>query len=328
MRMLIIGGTVFVGRALVECAMARGHEVSLFNRGNTNPDLFPDVEKLRGDRTTDEGLSALDGKTWDAVIDVSAYFPRAVTLSAEKLKDATPHYTLISTISVYDTPPEQGNITEDAPLKSLDDDTVEDVTGDTYGGLKVLCERALDETFAGRSLMIRPGLIVGPHDPTDRFTYWPIRTARGGQMLVPPRDDVLQVIDVRDLAEWTIRMVEQQATGIYNATGPDQPLSFGHVLDVCASVAGNRAATFVDANEETLSERIAPWTDFPLWLPAGRNGLMQVNNEHAVSVGLTFRPIEQTLQDTLTWFEAERGIEDTLKTGVSAEKEADIIAQN
>ncbi len=327
MRILIIGGTVFVGRALVESALARGHDVSLFNRGNTNPDLFPEVEKLRGDRTTDEGLSALDGKTWDAVIDVNAYFPRAVTLATHKLKDAAPHYTFISTISVYDTPPEQGGITESAPLKTLEDETTEAVTGETYGGLKVLCERALEESFGGRTLIIRPGLIMGPHDPTDRFTYWPVRTARGGRMLAPPRDSLLQVIDARDLAEWTIKMVEQAATGVYNAVGPAHPLTYGDVLDACQTAAGSRAATLVYADAEFLNENVAGWTDLPLWLPNGQNGLMQTSNASAVSAGLSFRPLVQTVGDTLAWFEAERGLDDALSVGINAEKEADVLAR-
>lgn len=326
MRILIIGGTVFLGRAITEAALARGHEVTLFNRGNTNADLFPEVTKRRGDRTTEEGLAALEGQTWDAVIDVNAYFPRAVKLLAQKLTEVVGHYTFISTISVYDVPPDEMGITEDAPLKRLADMTTEEVTGETYGGLKVLCEEALTETFADRSLIIRPGIIMGPHDPTDRLTYWPVRSARGGQMLAPPRESVLQAIDARDLAEWTLKLIEQGGTGVYNAAGLAEPISYGSLLDAGTVAASGRAAEVIHAPTEFLSEHVTPWTELPLWLPPGSDGLMHVDNGQAVRSGLTFRPLAQTVADTLAWFESERGLDDTLRAGMNAEREAQLLA--
>ncbi len=213
MKLLVLGGTVFLGRHLVEAATARGHSVTLFNRGQHNPELYPEVEKLRGDRDSD--LSALQGRRWDAVIDTCGYLPRAVRASAELLADAVDHYTFISSISVYadfHTPA----MDESAPVGTLADETVEEVTGETYGPLKALCEQAAERALPGRVLNIRPGLIVGPHDPTDRFTYWPVRVARGGEVLAPGRPHVpVQVIDGRDLAEWTVRMVEaRQVRGL------------------------------------------------------------------------------------------------------------------
>src|SRR5436305_843135 len=264
MRLLIIGGTVFLGRHLVEAALQRGHEVTLFNRGQHNPELFPEVEKLRGDR--DGELSALKGRTWDAVIDTCGYFPRVVRQSAGLLADSVGHYTFISSISVFpeDVPP---GTTENAPLLSMDDETVEEITGETYGPLKVLCERAVEEELPGRTLIIRPGLIVGPNDPTDRFTYWPVRVARGGRTLAPGRPErLIQFIDVRDLAEWNIRMVEDRKTGIFNANGPNYDLSMGSLLESCKDVSGSDAE-FVWVSEDFLTENgVGEWMDMPLWV--------------------------------------------------------------
>ena len=182
----------------MESALARGHEVTLFNRGQHNPNLFPNVEKLRGDRNGD--LSALEGRQWDAAIDTCGFVPRIVRASAELLRNSVKHYTFISSISVF-AQIDKAGLDEDAPLATLKDETVEEVTNETYGALKALCEQAVEQTMPGRTLIVRPGLIVGPDDPTDRFTYWPVRTARGGEMLAPGRpDQATQIIDVRDLA--------------------------------------------------------------------------------------------------------------------------------
>jgi 2'-hydroxyisoflavone reductase len=323
MRLLILGGTRFVGRALTDAAHAAGHTVTLFNRGNTNPDLFPNVERLRGDRDGD--LSALEGRTWDAAIDVSGYIPRHVALSARTLADAVAHYTFISTISVYDT--DAINATngtdEDGPLTTLEDETVEEITGETYGGLKVLCERAAEDAMPDRVLTVRPGLIVGPHDHTDRFTYWPVRVARGGTMLAPPAKGRVQVIDVRDMAAWIIRRVEAGDTATYNAVG--EMLTFSEVIDACKDAAGKSAASVVIADEEMLlAQEVQPWTDLPLWLPDAMDGILRISKERARSAGLTSRPIAETIQDTLAWFQAER--DDDLTTGMSAEKEARVLA--
>src|SRR4030095_11435959 len=211
MRILVIGGTMFLGRHIVEHALARGHEVTLFHRGKTNPHLFPDLEHVLGDRK--ESLEPLAGRRFDAILDTCGYVPRVVKLSAHALSGAAPHYTFISTISVY-SDHKTLNQDETGPTGELEDPTREEITGDTYGPLKVLCEQAAAESFTGRVLVIRPGLIVGPHDPTDRFTYWPVRIARGGEVLAPgPEDTPVQLIDVRDLAAWTVEMMETGRTG-------------------------------------------------------------------------------------------------------------------
>ncbi|MBZ0302858.1 MAG: NAD-dependent epimerase/dehydratase family protein, partial [Anaerolineae bacterium] len=226
MKILLLGGPKFLGRAVIDAALAAGHTVTMFNRGQTNPDLYPQVEKLYGDR--DGQLDPLRGRSWDAVIDTCGYVPRVVRQSAELLAEAVGRYVFISTISVYE---DIVGSSEDSALAVLEDETTEEVSG-AYGGLKVLCERVVQGVYGDRALIIRPGLIVGPHDPTDRFTYWVTRTARGGRMLVPAASDYpMQVIDVRDLAEWTVRMVEGDMPGVYNATGPAEPLTMGEMLD-------------------------------------------------------------------------------------------------
>lgn len=318
MKVLILGGTVFLGRAITEAALAAGHEVTLFNRGKTGADLFPDVEKLRGDR--DGGLTPLAGRKWDVVIDPSGYVPRLVRASAELLRDAVEHYTFISSISVYSTP--AAGMDESAPLHTLADETVEEVNGETYGGLKVLCENVVDEVMPGRGFNVRAGLIVGPHDPTDRFTYWVVRASQAGKMLVPPLDAPLQVIDVRDLSAWIIRMAEARKAGTYNATGPESPLTFAETIAACVA-AGGDVAEPVEVNDGFLGEQnIAPWAELPLWLPIGMRGMMQVSVEKAQADGLSFRPLDATIRDTLAWFNAERtGDSAALRSGLPHGKE-------
>src|SRR5215212_9342943 len=221
MRNLIIGGTRFLGRHLVESALDHRHEVTLFNRGKTNPDLFPHLETILGDREKD--VDKLKNRIWDTVIDVAGYLPRVVRLSAEVLEANVSRYVFISSISVYENFKKIG-IDESDPVGKLAEETVEEVTGETYGPLKALCEKAVQDLYRERALIIRPGLIVGPHDPTDRFTYWPVRMARGGEVLAPDRrDQPVQIIDVRDLAAFIVDLVERKITGVFNATGPEQP---------------------------------------------------------------------------------------------------------
>ena len=239
MKLLILGGTVFLGRHLVESALERGHTVTLFNRGQHNADLFPSVEKLRGNR--DGELDVLRGRSWDAVIDTCGYFPRIVRASAEMLAHAVDHYTFISTVSVY-AEVKQPSIDENAPVARIEDESVEKITEESYGALKALCEQAVERALPGRALVIRPGLIVGPHDPTDRFTYWPHRVARGGEVLAPGKaTSRVQFIDVRDLAEWTMSMVEAKQTGVYNATGPAHALTMEQTLSECRKVSQSDA---------------------------------------------------------------------------------------
>jgi 2'-hydroxyisoflavone reductase len=296
MRLLVLGGTVFLGRHVVEAALARGHVVTLFNRGQHNPDLFPNVEKLRGNRDGD--LTSLLDKRWDVVIDTSAHLPRVVRASVQQLAGAVDCYILISSISAYRDFPSTPGIDESWPVSTLADPTTEEIKLETLGPLKALCEEAVEEAMAGRVLTIRPGLIVGPFDPTGRFTYWPRRVAQGGEVLVPGEPGLLvQIIDARDLAVWILRMVENGQTGTYNASGPGYPLTMRQLLEACKGKTESDASfTWVD--EEFLLE--SGITMLPLWIP-GAPGAATVNCSKAIAAGLTFRPLADTVGDTLAW---------------------------
>ncbi len=301
MNILVIGGTIFLGRHVVEAALRRGHTVTLFNRGKHNPDLFPELEKLHGDRNED--LSLLHGRTWDAVLDPSGYVPRQVRSLAELLRDSTEHYTFISSISVY-SDVHILNMDESGPLGTVDDETTEEVTGETYGPLKVLCEKAAEEVMPGRVASIRAGLIVGPNDPTDRFTYWPVRVARGGEVLAPGSPDaVTQIIDVRDLAEWVLRVMERKVTGVFNATGPDHPLTMRRLLETCKEASGSDARLTWVSDEFLKAEGVGPWMEMPLWIPSDPEtaGFSRIDCSRARAAGLTFRPLADTVRDTLGW---------------------------
>ena len=329
MRILIIGGTVFLGRALVERALVRGHTLTLFNRGKSNSGLFPEVEQIHGDRRTDLGL--LKGRQWDAVIDTCGYIPREVRLSAEALADV-PHYTFVSTLSVYADTGRIGQA-EDGALATMPDPAVEEVTGETYGPLKVLCEQAAEELLPGRVFIPRPGLIVGPYDPTDRFTYWPHRVAQGGDVLVPGQPDrPIQFVDVRDLAGWMIHMIEGNRTSVYNAVGPD-PVTMGQWLDACKAASG-RDARLVWVSESFLLERnVAPWAELPLWMPESNRevaGFFTFDNRKATVLdepyALKFRPVIDTVRDTLAW-DATRPADHAWRAGLSREREAELLRE-
>jgi 2'-hydroxyisoflavone reductase len=324
MNILIIGGTVFLGRYLVEAAQARGHSITLFNRGQHNPELFPEVEKLRGDRDGD--LSALRGRRWDAAIDTCGYVPRVVRASAEALAGAVDHYTFVSSISVYADFSIVG-IDEQTPVGTLADETVEQVDGETYGPLKALCEQAADRAMPGRVLNVRPGLIVGPHDQSDRFTYWPHRIAQGGAVLAPGRPaHGVQIIDVRDLADWTIRMIEAGQTGVYNATGPEYRLTMGQVLDACLAACGGAQLVWVDG-QFLLDAGVQPWIGLPLWLPdedPTHAGFDSVDCSKAITAGLHFRPLADTIRDTLAW-DATRPADHEWRAGLTREREAELL---
>src|SRR5215216_1419799 len=299
MDVLILGGTGFLGRHLVEAALADGHRPTLYNRGLTEPGLFPEVEKIEGDRDGD--LSPLLRRRWDAVIDTCGYVPRTVRASAGLLAGAVDHYTFVSSISVYPDAISPG-ADEEAPVQELPDPTVEEVTGETYGGLKALCERAAEEMMPGRVLNVRPGLISGPHDPTDRFTYWPRRIAAGGEVLAPDhKDRRVQYIDVRDLAAWIVKKSAEHRTGTYNATGPDYELRMGRLLEECetASAAG---AELVWVSEDFLVENgVEPFTELPLWVPRDYAAILAIDCGKAIEAGLTFRPLAETIEDVLDW---------------------------
>jgi len=330
-RILILGGTGFLGPQLVEAARSRGHTVTLFNRGKTRPQLFPDVEKLQGDRDpkNGEGLKALEGRKWDAVIDTSGYVPRIAKASAELLAPNVGHYVFISTISVYKELPRPG-MDESAPLATVDDPTTESVR-EHYGALKALCEQAVEAAFPGRTTNIRPGLIVGPDDPTQRFTYWPVRVAQGGEVLAPPGSDPAQFIDARDLAEWTLLTIENRDFGTFNATGPDKPLTLRTLLEACKQASGSNA-TFTWADAAFLEKhKVRPWMDLPVWVPAQGEmaGMSGVSNAKAMARGLKFRPVMDTARDTLTWFNGlppERQAELRKRAGLTPEREREVLA--
>jgi len=324
MNILIIGGTRFLGRHLVETALARGDTVTLFNRGKSNPGLFPQVETIIGDREKD--LEKLSGQRWEAVIDTCGYFPRLVNLSAQALKDTVERYVFISSISVYSELSKIG-IDEKDPVGTIEDENFEEITGESYGPLKVLCEKAAQAAFPKRALIIRPGLIVGPHDPTDRFTYWPARVARGGDVLAPENPQVpVQIIDARDLAEFTIRLIEQKTTGIFNATGPDYELNIGEMLEACKRVSGSDASFKWAPVDFLAANKVEPWSDLPVWVPdtPAEAGFSRVDISKALAAGLTFRELGETVRDTLAWAQTRpSGYE--WRAGLQPEREAELL---
>ena len=318
MRLLVLGGTKFLGRATVEAALARGHEVTLFNRGETNPELFPEAEKLRGDRTGD--LHELDGREWDAVVDPSGYIPAVVRRSAEALAGRIGHYLFVSSVSVYADESrgndEHGALAElgGAPADRLADDY------SNYGALKALCEAAVAEVFGDRHATVRPGLIVGAHDPTGRFTYWPHRVARGGEVIAPaPPERRVQFVDVRDLGDWFVDLSERAAGGTYNATRPG--VSWRELLETCRDVSGSDAS-FRWVPDSLLQEHeVGEWMELPLWISdPGSLGMLDADVSRALAAGLTFRPLEETITDTLELAEPVDGV------GLTAEREAELLA--
>ncbi|MBI1779297.1 MAG: NAD-dependent epimerase/dehydratase family protein [Proteobacteria bacterium] len=305
MRILVFGGTRFVGRHLVETAVARGHKLTLFNRGLENPGLFKSLEQRHGDRTDD--LKRLDDGAWDAVLDVSGYFPRVVRASATYLKDRVPYYGFISTVSVYaDRRPEM--VTEAHEVGTIADPTVEERNTPAYGPLKALCEDAVREVYPKKALIIRPGLVCGPYDPTNRFTYWTRRIAEGGHVLAPePKDRPVQFIDARDLARFTLSMMERHETGTYNATGPDRPLSMAEFLEACRVATGGTPNLTWVSEEFLVASGVVPYTEMPVWLPnhAGHPSVSRVSIDKGLSKGLEIRKLAETIRDTLAWELAE-----------------------
>ena len=324
MKILIIGGTRFLGRHLVVSALARGHEVTLFNRGKSNPELFLNIETILGDREHD--LEKLTGREWDAVIDTCGYFPRTVRLSAQSLERSVGRYVFISSISVYAGFSKIG-IDENDPVGKIEDESIEEITGESYGPLKALCEKAVQEIYKERALIIRPGLIVGPNDPTDRFTYWPVRVARGGDVLAPEKPDVpIQIIDVRDLSDFIIKLIEDKASGVYNATGPDYELTLGEMLEVSKQVS-HSDATFKWAGVEFWNQNnVQAWSDMPVWVPDTEEdaGFSRVDISKAIHDGLTFRPLEETVRNTLDWANT-RSPDHQWRAGLSQERETQVL---
>ena len=332
LKILMLGGTGFLGPHTVQYAIDRGHEVTLFNRGRSKENLFPDLEKLTGNRDpdVDAGLLALEGRKWDCVIDTSSYVPRIAGASAQLLKGQCEQYLMISTISVY-SQFSQLNMDETAAVGTLDDPTVETVDGATYGPLKAYSEQAVTEQFGAGATILRPGLIVGPRDRTDRYSYWPVRASRGGDMLCPGNgSDLVQYIDVRDLAEFIVHCLEQKTTGIFNTISDSKTETVKDMVDTCIEVSG-ADTNAVWADTDFLTEQgVRPWADMPVWVPnAGEMaGLSQIDVSRAFAAGMKIRDRKETALDTLNWFKTlpeER--QKTLRAGIKSEREQEVLAE-
>ncbi len=340
LRILILGGTGFIGPHQVQYALDRGHTVTLFNRGQTNPKLFPKVEKLIGDRNAPDGYKALKGRTWDVVIDNPTQIPRWVREAGAALAGSTSRYVFVSTLSAFRNRKEIG-ITEDGPLN--DPAPADAVPAGaafqtaypgapvaTYGQLKVRCENDARAAFGDKALIVRPGLIVGPGDLTDRFSYWPVRIEQGGEVLAPGSpQDYVGFIDARDLTEWMIRLCEQGARGTYNAVGPAHGMTIAEMLyGIKAVTNGGARFTWVDT-DFVLERKLRPYADLPVWMPnrGDSAGWARMNISKALGAGLTFRPLADTARATLAYYHsqpAER--QAALRSGLSPEKERDALA--
>ena len=320
---LILGGTGFIGPHMVREALRRGHAVTLFNRGRTNAGLFPDIETIKGDR--DGGLDGLKGRRWDAVIDNSGYVPRVVQDSARLLSPNCDRYVFISTISVYRDVLGAGD--EDSPLATIADETIEEITGETYGALKALCEqRVVSEIGDDRQTILRPTFICGPGDHTDRLTYWPVRTRRGGKMLWPGTPaDAIQVVDVRDLANFTIDCVDRAIGGTYNVANPPQSYSMGELLEDCRAVTASDVEPVWVPQDFLASKDLNPGAQFPVW--TGSQTFLSHSSDRALAAGFHHRPERETIRDLMSWWDTLPGERtNQLRAGPDAGNEADAIA--
>jgi len=333
LKILILGGTGFTGPYQVRYALSRGHQLTLFNRGRRPQEWPAEVEELTGDR--DKGdLKSLGGREWDVCIDNPAGLPSWVRDAGKVLAGKVKQYVFISTISVYSDASKRGR-DESTPLEEYKGPDAMAETRQTlganmnlYGPLKAESEREAEKHFPGITTIIRPGLIVGPGDETDRFTYWPVRIAKGSEVLAPPADDPVQIIDARDLAEWTIRMVEQRAFGAFNACGPEKELSMGVMLEGIREAVKSEAKLVPVTKEFLEEQKVMPWRDLPGWVPGQGDtaGFSRTSNTRAGKAGLTFRPLETTAADTLAWFNglpAER--REKLRAGLNAEREVAVL---
>lgn len=337
MRILLIGGTKFLGRHLVTAAQTRGHEITLFHRGKHSSEGLVGIEEIYGDRN--DPLDCLQHRQWDAVIDTCGYLPQTVRASAEALRHAVQQYVFISSISVY-TDARPANYPEATPLATLTaeqagqaqhlnakaDLTARDL-GALYGALKASCEQQVQQVFGEHSLLVRPGVLVGPHDPTDRFTYWAQRVARGGEVLAPGRPGrFVQFIDVRDVADWIVGMVESKAGGIYNVNGKPFALTFAQMLE-SMKVTSQSTAAFTWVDERFLQQQqLQEWSELPLYLAESRPenaGFMSANIDRALAQGLTFRPLQETIQDTLAWQAMQPA---PLQAGLDPGREREVLA--
>ncbi|MBC7916988.1 MAG: NAD-dependent epimerase/dehydratase family protein [Rhodoferax sp.] len=315
MNLLIIGGSVFVGRHMVEAALARGHRVTVFNRGTHAADLAVGVEQVRGDRDVD--LAALAGRHFESVIDCCAYTPEQITRAAAVLSHLVDHYVFISTISVYKSFPPGKPYDETAPVGD----------GDDYGGRKARAEAVLEAAFPGRAICVRPGLIAGPYDPTGRLTYWPVRVAKGGTVLAPGRPGrPVQWMDARDLACWCVALAERKTTGVFNAPGATDTMA--NFLEACRLACNPQAAFKWMPDAQLLAADVAPWTGMPLWIPENDEafgGMLLGSEERARAAGLSTRPWQDTLRDTLQWAQAA-GEKALGIAGIAHERESALLA--
>ncbi len=325
MKALVLGGTVFLGVALREALLARGHEVTLFNRGVTAPPPAG-ARSVRGDRTI--SFDALEGERYDAVLDTSGYLPHVVDRSARFFASRASRYLFVSTISVYDAT--RDVLDEDSPVLPLPEGASRtQMTPDTYGPLKTLCERSVASWFRERATILRPGLIVGPHDPTDRFTYWPVRFARGGNVLAPGTPDRrVQFVDVRDLAAFAVALLERGAGGAYNVTSPPGRFAMGDVTAACANAARVPSRVVWAPDEFLLERKVAPWIDLPLWIPPslGIPGMLNVDVRRALVAGFKIRSLDRTVRDALAWART-RPLSHQWRAGLSHDREAELLAE-
>jgi 2'-hydroxyisoflavone reductase len=330
---LILGGTRFIGVEMTELALKRGHKVTFFNRGKTNTDLFPEIERITGDRNGE--IDGLKGRKWDAVIDNSGYFPRAVRLTAELLAPSISQYLFVSSISVY--PDFKSPRDETSAVGKIKDESIEKVDNDTYGPLKALSEQAAEAAMPGRVTVIRPGLIVGPHDSTDRFTYWPARAARGGEMLAPNKpSDGIQIIDGRDLAAFVIDALEKKTVGTFNLVSPPDRFTIGDIVTESIRAANELAkptspAKAVWAPAQFLeAQKIEGWSDMPVWLDAKGDeaAFAKTSAARAMKAGLKITPMRKTCHDTLAWHLKRPAAErEKLKAGIAPEREKEVLAK-
>ncbi|MBD2451618.1 NAD-dependent epimerase/dehydratase family protein [Nostoc sp. FACHB-152] len=324
MKVLILGGTRFLGRHFVEIALNQGYQVTLFNRGQTNNDLYPNVEKLVGDRVKSD-LAALQGRKWDVVIDTAGYFPNLPHLvrdTAELLKDSVNTYVFISTISVY--PEFQANGDETLPLYPINQELPQEMNAQAYGTLKAMAESVVQEVYGERGLITRPGLIVGPYDNTGRFTYWIRRISEGREVLAPESPELpVQYIDARDLVQWIYRLISTHKAGVYNAVGPDYSLKLGQFLATCQQVTGSNATFTWIPGQILESQGIQHWQELPLWLPPTmQNTFPCLSNSKALANGLRFRPLAETIRDIWQWDQVEQP---EYASGLSQDKETAIL---
>jgi 2'-hydroxyisoflavone reductase len=326
MRLLVLGGTRFVGRAYVEEALAAGHEVTLFNRGKTNPQLFPDVEKIQGDRETSLEPLASAGRTWDAVFDPSCYVPRVARMAVEALHDLAPHYTFISSLSAYDDLTVTGQ-DETGHLGVLEDPSTEEITNESYGPLKVLAEQEVQRVYGEHALILRPGYICGAYDSLTRMPHWLRRVERGGEVLAPESPDApVQLIDARDIARFALSLASRGEGGVFNLCAPQEPYRIGDLLETAARVVGQTDVSFTWASAEYLVENeLDQWEAFPWWVPPSETAFSRFDASRAHAAGLTVTPIERSFRECWDWLNSDEEIASREDRGLEPEREAELL---